>query len=64
VCSCQGIGTFYSTCLTAATTMGNCLSMQVTGKYQRLPKDSRAYPTLNTDTIPYYRITVGGILAK
>ncbi len=43
---------------------GQLLIDAVTGKYQRLPKDSRAYLTLNTDTIPYYRITVGGILAK
>ena len=32
-----------------------------TGKYERLPKDSRVYLTANTDTYPHYRITVNGI---
>ena len=43
---------------------GQLLIDTVTGEYQRLPKDSRVYLTLNTDTIPHYRITGGGIKAK
>ncbi len=43
---------------------GQLLIDTVTGKYQRLPKDSRVYLTFNTETIPHYRITGGGITAK
>jgi hypothetical protein len=43
---------------------GQLLIDTVTGEYQRLPKDSRVYLTLNTDTISHYRITGGGIEAK
>jgi hypothetical protein len=43
---------------------GQLLIDTITGEYQRLPKDSRVYLTLNTETIPHYRITAGGIKAK
>jgi hypothetical protein len=43
---------------------GQLLIDTVTGEYQRLPKGSRVYLTLNTDSIPHYRITGGGIEAK
>jgi hypothetical protein len=46
---------------------GNCdgqlLIDTLTGDYQRLPPDTRVYLTLNTDTIPHYRITGAGIVA-
>jgi hypothetical protein len=40
---------------------GQLLFDTLTGKYQRLPKDSRVYPLTNTDGVVRYRITVGGI---
>jgi hypothetical protein len=40
---------------------GQLLFDTLTGKYQRLPKDSRLYPLTNTGTFVRYRITVGGI---
>jgi hypothetical protein len=43
---------------------GQLLIDTLTGKYQRLPKDSRVYLTLNTDTYPHYRVTGGGMMAK
>lgn len=36
----------------------------LTGKYQRLPPQSRAYVTLNTESYPHYEITNGGIRPK
>jgi len=40
---------------------GQLLIDTITGKYQRLPKDSRVYLGFNTDTYPQYRVTSGGI---
>lgn len=34
----------------------------VTGKYQRLPKNSIVFLTVNTDSYPQYRVTGGGIV--
>jgi len=33
------------------------------GKYMELPKDTRVYVTLNTETYPHYRVTAAGIEA-
>lgn len=33
------------------------------GQYQKLPKDTRVYLTMNTDTVPTYRVSSGGMLA-
>ncbi|MFZ0286787.1 MAG: hypothetical protein WAL32_16290 [Terriglobales bacterium] len=43
---------------------GQLLIDTVTGMYQRLPADSVVYITLNTDTLPSYRITGGGIVVR
>jgi hypothetical protein len=40
---------------------GQLLIDTLTGKYQRLPKDSRVYLRLNTDTYAQYRITGAGM---
>lgn len=43
---------------------GQLLIDTVTGAYQRLPKNSRVYLTLNTADFPHYRITGGGIVVN
>ncbi|MGA7381251.1 MAG: hypothetical protein WBX03_10395 [Terriglobales bacterium] len=43
---------------------GQLLIDTVTGMYQRLPADSVVYITLNTGTLPSYRITGGGIVVR
>src|SRR5580700_7968213 len=43
---------------------GQLLIDTETGRYGRLPSDTRIYPILNTDLDIRYRITSGGIVAK
>jgi hypothetical protein len=43
---------------------GQLLIDTVRGDYERLPRDTRVYISLNTDTDPHYRITGAGMLAK
>jgi len=43
---------------------GQLLIDTLTAKYQRLPKDSRVYLRLNTDTYTQYRITGAGIISR
>ncbi len=43
---------------------GQLLIDTVTGNYEGLPKDSRVYLTLNTETVPHYRVTGGGITVR
>jgi len=41
---------------------GQLLIDTVTGRYQKLPKDSVVYVTANSDTYAHYRVTGGGIV--
>jgi hypothetical protein len=41
---------------------GQLLIDSETGKYEKLPKDTRVYLSLTTDDIPHYRISCGGIM--
>lgn len=43
---------------------GQLLLDMHTGQYERLPKDSRVYLTLNTESYPHYRITANGVEAE
>lgn len=43
---------------------GQLLVDTVTGKYQKLPKDTRVYLTLDTNTFHQFRITGGGMMAN
>jgi hypothetical protein len=43
---------------------GQLLIDSETGKYEKLPKDTRVYLALTTEDIPYYRISCGGIMAN
>jgi hypothetical protein len=43
---------------------GEMLLDMDTGKYERLPKDSRVFLTFNTESYPHYRITISGIEAE
>ncbi len=43
---------------------GQVLIDTQTGSYERLPKDTRVYITLNTNTNLYYRMTPGGLVYR